>query len=227
MAGRFKYIYMILISIFLTSSSPVMADDQLSGILEGIKKMYGNLPGLSVTYKREIISSSMAMLGDQMKGDLATGQIYFKPPHFLRVQQETPKEEAVITDGDTLWWYIPEKKQVHRYPSHQLGQELRLLGDIFQGLRGVEESFQVIQTDIGNKKIHQLKLIPNPPWEQIDYITLSVNLGDCHIRILEIHNYIGGMTRFILGDPVIREEFEENFFKFMTPEGVRVIEGEG
>ena len=45
-------------------------------------------------------------------------------PYFLKIQQETPKSEALITDGDTLWWYIPDKKQAYVYPSHTSGMAL-------------------------------------------------------------------------------------------------------
>lgn len=167
------------------------------------------------------------MLGEQMKTDLATGRIHFRPPYSLRIQQETPKTEAVITDGDTLWWYIPQKKQVYRYPSDRAGRELRLLGEIFQGLRQVSESFVVVQSGLGTKGEYQLKLIPNPPWLQIDHIKLLVVRGDFYIRVVEIHNYIGSITRFTLGDLSVQERFEEGFFKFIIPDGVNVIEEEG
>ena len=222
--GRHKYFFIMLLLIFLSPLKLVMADDQLAVILEGIRNNYGPLPGLNVPYEREIISKSMALLGDKMKRDLATGRIYFKPPHFLKVKQETPNLEEVITDGDTLWWYIPHKKQVYRYPSHKLGQELRLLGDIFQGLREVEESFEVILEDGDNERKHRLRLTPNPPWQQIDYINLSVDKGDYPIRMVEIHNYLGSITIFTLDDFAVQETFEEGFFRFVAPEGVKVIE---
>jgi len=223
----FRFICIIIVSIILSQSSPVLAEDQLSEILAGIRKRYGGLPGLTVTYEREIISRSIAMLGEQMKTDLATGRIHFRPPYSLRIQQETPKIEAVITDGDTLWWYIPQKKQVYRYPSNRAGRELRLLSEIFQGLRQVSESFVVVQSGLGTKGEYQLKLIPNPPWPQIEHIKLFVVRGNFHIRVVEIHNYIGSITRFTLGDLSAEERFEEGFFKFIIPDGVNVIEEEG
>jgi len=135
--NMFRYTCLILIFTSISLSSPLQADEQLSAILDGIRKRYGHLPGLTVTYKREIITKSMAMLGDQMNRDLATGQIHFRPPYFLRIQQDTPSSEVVITDGDTLWWYVPSKKKVYMYPFHIAGQELRLLSDMtpFQSSR--------------------------------------------------------------------------------------------
>jgi outer membrane lipoprotein-sorting protein len=204
-----------------------MADDKLSGILEGIRKKYGNLPGLNVNYKREILTKSMAMLGEKIETDLATGKFYFKPPHFLRVQQEMPKNEIVTTDGNTLWWYIPQKREVYQYPSLELGKELRLLTEIFHGLKSVGENFDVTLTGYAVKGKHRLKLIPNPPWPEIQHINLSVAQEDYTIKVVEIYNYIGGITRFTLGDVHVQKKFEKGFFRLRIPKGVKVIKGGG
>jgi hypothetical protein len=166
---------MILVLICLWPLGSVRADDQLSGILDGVRHLYGQFPGLSVVYEREVITKSMAMLGIQTKKDLASGRIYFKPPHFLRLEQETPRPETVINNGDILWWYIPRKKQVYRYPSQKLGREMRILYDIFQGLRKVKDSFEVTLVAYGSEDGHELRLTPKPPWEQIEHIKLWVD----------------------------------------------------
>ncbi len=40
----------------------VLAEDRLADILEGIRTNYRELPGLTVSYKREVITKTMAML---------------------------------------------------------------------------------------------------------------------------------------------------------------------
>ena len=104
-----------------------MADESLVNILEGIQKNYGHLSGLSVPYSREVITRSMSMLGEQARGDMASGTIYFKHPDLLRLEQEKPKAETIIANNNTLWWYIPDKKCAYRYPAKDFGKELRLL----------------------------------------------------------------------------------------------------
>ncbi len=222
---RFAFTFLLL--LFLWPASLATADMQLSEILKGIQKRYGDLPGLSIPYKREIITRSMALLGGSMDADMASGQIHFRSPKFLRVQQDTPKPETIISDGNTLWWYVPHKNQVYQYPSHQLGKEIQLLNDIFQGLRGVEESFDVMLMETDEKGGYQIKLIPNPPWTEIQHIMLAISQEDYTIRKVETHNQIGGITRFILGDLSVKEKFPEDFFRFVAPEGVKVIQQDG
>ena len=91
----------------------------------------------------------------------------------------------------------------------------------------MEESFDVMLTETDEKGNYQLKLIPNPPWTEIQHIMLSISQEDCTIRKVETHNQIGGITRFILGDLSVREKFPEDFFRFVAPEGVKVIQQEG
>jgi len=204
-----------------------MADESLSTILEGIQKTYGPLPGLSVPYTREVITRSMSMLGAQASGDTASGTIYFRHPHFLRLEQEKPKPETIIANEDTLWWYIPHKKSAYRYPADEFGKELRLLSDIFRGLAQVEKSFQVVLQNQGPSGEHEIELIPDPPWQEIDRIAVTAN-RQYRIQSIRIHNALGTTTRFTLGDLSRKNDFEAGFFQFIAPKGVKlIVEGEG
>jgi len=220
------YIILLLLLVILTVSFPslVLADDRLSEVLDGILKRYKNLPGLVVSYQREIITKSMAILDDDIKSDIASGNFMFKPPNYLKVVQELPGKEIVTTDGQTIWWYIPDKKLVYRYPADTLGKELRLLSDIFNGLSDVGDGFDASLTVSDNKEEYQLVLVPTDPWEEIDHISLYVRQDDFNILIVEIYNFLGTVTRFKLGDFSVRKSFEKDFFRFVVPDGIEVIE---
>ena len=206
--------------------SPAFAEDTLSNILQGIKNRYGTSSGLSVPYTREVITRSMSMLGSQAKGDLASGIIYFKPPHFLRLDQEKPASERIIANDNILWWYIPQKKEAHRYQTKDFGRELRLLSNIFRGLAEVNESFKVQLQEKDEKGDYQVVLVPDPPWQEIDRIALTVS-PEHEIRSVRIFNALGSVTRFNLGDFALEKTFEKGFFEFVAPPGVNVVvEGE-
>jgi len=209
----------ILIFLF---QGPATADESLISILEGIQKNYGHLSGLSVPYSREVITRSMSMLGDQVKGDIASGTIFFKHPYSLRLEQEKPKAETIIANNDTLWWYIPGKKCAYRYPAKDFGKELRLLSNIFRGLSEVENSFQVLLQDRNKSGEYEIELIPDPPWQEINKINLTVT-KKYEIQTVRIHNQLGSITVFILGGFTEKEGFEKGFFQFIVPEGVQLI----
>jgi len=213
-----------MISLFQGVS---MADESLTTILEGIQKTYGPLPSLSVPYHREVITRSMSMLGGEAKGDIASGTIYFKHPHFLRLEQKAPKPETIVANQDILWWYVPDQKTAYRYPANEFGKELRLLSDIFRGLAHVENNFQVVLQGRTPSGEYEIELIPDPPWQEIARITVTAT-SLYRITSIKIHNTLGTVTRFTLGELSEVRAFEEDFFRFSPPEGVKLIrEGEG
>jgi len=166
----------------------------------------------------------MAMLGGGTNKDLASGQLYFQPPSFVKIQQETPKPETMSTEGPVLWYYVPHKNKAYRYPSPDFVQ---LLSDIFQGLRDAEERFDILLLGVSEDGRCELKLSPNPPWPDIQHLELTISQMDYTIQRVEIYNIAGGITRFILGDLHVENSFPEDFFRFYVPEGVDVIEEEG
>ncbi len=213
---------LLFIIIYLPNLAP--ADQQLPQILDGVQKTYSQLPGLSLPYEREVITRSIAMLGGGTNKDLATGQLYFQPPSFVKIQQETPKPETMYTEGPVLWYYVPHKNEAYRYPSPEFVQ---LLSDIFQGLRDAEERFDILLSRISEDGRCELKLSPNPPWPGIQHLELTVSQMDYTIQRVEIYDFAGGITRFILGDLHVENSFPEDFFRFYVPEGVDVIEEKG
>lgn len=204
-----------------------MAGPSLTSVLAGIQKVYGPLPGLSVSYEREVITRSMSLLGGQAGGDKAGGTIYFKHPHFLRMEQERPKPETIVANQDTLWWYIPDQKSVYQYSAKDFGKEIRLLSDIFRGLARVEDSFQAVLQGQSPSGGYDIDLIPDPPWQEIGLITVSVS-PEYHVRGIKIYNTMGTVTHFRLGTLTAKKDFDEGFFRFAAPEGVKVVvEGKG
>ena len=219
-------VFIILHLLLLLLQGQALGKDDLSTVLEGIKGKYGNLPGLSIAYTREVITRSMSMLGNQVKGDLATGQMSFKPPYFLKMEQKTPNIEILTANEETLWWYIPDKKRAYKYPSQEFGKELRLLSDIFRGLSQVTKNFQIMMSDQTEQGKYQIELIPDPPWEEIDRIVLTVTHA-YDIRVVDIHNQLGTITRFTFEGLTVKDNFEKGFFEFILPEGVELVEEKG
>ena len=141
----------------------------------------------------------------------------------MRLEQETPRSETIIYNGDTLWWYIPDKKCVYKYPAQQFGQELRFLSNLFGGLGKVTEDFKVSIIDQKDTGEFLVKLRPDPSWENIDYMVLTLT-GSNDIQGVDIHNQLGSITRFRLEKLTPKEKFEKGFFQFVVPKDVQLVE---
>jgi len=222
MLANVRIFLLLYIAWSLSHAIVARADDQLSVVLDGILKRYGEIKGMSVPYKRVIITKSMAMLGNEVKSDNAAGTILFMPPHYLAIRQTTPGKETVTTNGQTVWYYIESKKIAYEYQAEALDKVIKPLIEIFSGLSKVEENFDVTQSDLADKKDFHLKLVPNPASAEVDYIDLIVERNGFDIRVIEIHNLLGGITRFTLDDLSIRKDLQQKDFIFKAPAGVAI-----
>lgn len=222
-----SYRIVFILFLFLFGSIPLakaLPDDQLSKIISGMRDRYGNAKGWKAEYTREAISKTMAMLETAERHDLAKGSLYFKPRHFLRLEQASPQEELLLTDGQTLWWYIPIKKQAYKYSAETFGKELGLLSDIFQGLKGIKNSFQITLKADPETTTYHLFLRPEPPWQEIDHLELILLKRDFSIKRIDIYNNIGGLTRFLFNRWEEKGPFKKGFFSFSPLPDIKVLE---
>ncbi|MFC1838356.1 outer membrane lipoprotein carrier protein LolA [Thermodesulfobacteriota bacterium] len=202
----------------------VSAETSTVDVLERIVENHrGFSEGLSVSYQREIVSRSMALLEDEIKSDIATGVFHFRQPNFLKVHQEHPGEEFIIYNKRYMWWYIPEKKIAYRYSGEQLGKELSILCNIFTGLKNPDQNFNVTITRQVDNNAYLVNLAPKTEWDEIDHIDVMVSGENFKIKKIELYNIVGSVTRFILGEFKARGDIKENFFDFTVPEGIEVI----
>jgi outer membrane lipoprotein-sorting protein len=201
-----------------------LAADEVSRIIDGMRSRYGNAPGITAHYTREAISKTMALLGTADQHDIAQGRLYFRPPYSLRLEQTSPQEELLVTDGQSLWWHVPHKNEAYRYPALEFGRELRLLSDILTGLRDAGANFEIALDSHSNANVSRLTLKPDPPWADIDHLEVMILRNDYTIKQVEIYNMVGGLTRFVFSGLKETNRLEGAFFSFSPPHGTKIIE---
>jgi outer membrane lipoprotein-sorting protein len=214
----------LLFFLVLGFTKQLLAGDEVSRIIDGMRSRYGNAAGITAGYTREAISKTMALLGTADRHDIAQGRLYFRPPYSLRLEQTSPQEELLVTDGQSLWWYVPHKKEAYKYSALEFGRELRLLSDILTGLKDAGAHFQITLNSHSDTDVFSLILKPDPPWQDIDHIEVMILKNDYTIKQVEIYNTVGGLTRFIFSGLKETDRLEEPFFSFSPPDGTKIIE---
>ncbi len=220
MEGK-KGIANILLSFILLLAPAIAVSSSYEPYLQKIQKRYSRLPGLILSYKRELISKSLDMLGRGMKEDIGTGKIFLKPPCLLRIEQQKPTHEIIINNGKEIWWYIPSRNTAYRYKTADFGKELHILKDIFTGMNDIKKGFD-ISLEKGDRDIFLL-LRPVRPWQDIEKIRIQIDSHDFRIRMVKIYNLLGSITCFRL-DNEIRADLKKGIFSIHIPEGTRIIE---
>ncbi len=218
-----RTIYLFFLIVVLSLPASASAEEDANSLMAKIQEKYGHLEAATASYTRDVITRSMSMMGMQTSGDLATGRLFFQVPHFIRMDQQTPTHEILVSDGTVLLWYLPAKKTLYKYPAEKFGKELFVLRDLFRGLDNAEKRFHIALLENTKPGMLQLKLTPNPPWEQVDYLIVSFS-STLEIQGLEIHNLLGSITRFTIKGLKAAGPFDKGFFKLQVPENTKVIQ---
>jgi len=214
----------LLFFLVLGFTKQPLAGDEVSRIIDGMRSRYGNAAGITADYTREAISKTMVLLGTADRHDIAQGRLYFRPPYSLRLEQTSPQEELLVTDGQSLWWHVPHKNEAYRYPALEFGRELRLLSDILTGLRDAGANFEIALDSHSDTNVLSLILKPDPPWSDIEHLEVMILKNDYTIKQVEIYNMVGGLTRFVFSGLKETDRLEETLFSFSPPHGTKIIE---
>ena len=221
-----KLRFFISLLFFMLLACPfVNAESKVSQILKDVVENHKQFTeGMSVPYQREILTKSMAILEEDIGLDKASGIFFFKEPNFLKVQQDTPGREYVISNGKSIWWYVPDEKTAYRFDN--MGKELSILSMIFTGLKNPEDDFYVTIAGPENVKECILTLTPKESLEEIDFIKVTLSEKKYNITRIEIIDIAGNLTRFKLGEFEQKKDLDDSFFDFKVPDDVKVIEEE-
>jgi outer membrane lipoprotein carrier protein len=160
----------------------------------------------------------------------AAGLLMYKKPTMLVLNQAAPRPEQFVTNGRTVWWYIPDENLVHRYTDVDVYGELKPLLDFFAGLGGLEGSFAVKVTPAGEEGEHEhrldltrLKTEGGGPRE----ITVWFKPESFAMTGFSLAALTGESTVFSLSNLEINPGLADSIFTFRPPDGVEIIDEAG
>ncbi len=224
--ARFALVGVIVIMMALWAGSLARATQEDAFQLLGqATQRYVKAQGLFIRYSREVKTRSMSMLGGEARGDLATGRIIVMQPHFMRLEQQTPREELIITDGNNLWWYIPEEKKAYIYPGDRFGKQIRLIGQVLSQQGELGEKFKAKVVEEAPKTKWVVELRPDPPWQELDRLLVRISKSR-GITGLEMVSPLGTRTIFEFKEVKEASGLKPSLFQFTVPEGVKLIRQE-
>ncbi len=220
----FLFAFLLFFSISLLNTQPSLGAKDLEEVLNEIEKANQRFTSLEaeITYTRSIF-----LLEEE---EVSHGKMFYKKPKKMRMELKPPRDEIDIADGEYLWCYHPEVKQVEKYLLAK-GETKEL--DFFQfgyegSVKKAKENYliEMISQDDGDD-IYILKLIPkemDPP-PQYSEIRLWVEEGHWLPTRIELYESEGEViNRIELWDMKLNKPLKDSLFQFTPPEGVEVIE---
>lgn len=211
--------------IFLILAAGTASAIDKDEILEGIRKRYAGKQSLTAYYNRTTNSPALDGVFSSSSSQTASGRLTFQKPARMRLDQSSPREEKIITDGNTVWWYIPSENLVHRYSNVNLYGELEPLLNFLGGMDSLQGRYNIKVTPGGSQ--HQLDLTRTSGGSGPSNITVWFTAGDYTLAGFRLVSLTGETTDFRLGSVSVGSGPGGGYFRFSIPAGTKVIDEQG
>ena len=189
-------------------SAGASAEAELRQFVENVRSFSGRFTQVQLDENGELVSSG-------------AGLVAIARPGRFRWSYDQPYEQLMVCDGQTIWAYDPDLKQVTVRPAGETlaGTPAELLA---QNAR-LSENF--VTRDLGEKDGQRVVLL-EPRSEQSDFRSIELALRNGVPQRLKFSDPLGGSTVVELRDLKVNVAIPNAQFQFTPPKGVEVVTGE-
>ena len=188
--------------------------DELADALRTLQQRYESTRTLVAKFRQEVESPTMA-------GKLTSnGTVSFEKPNRMRWDYAAPDRQTIVSDGETLWIYQPEEKQVLKAPLREAFQATTPV-TFLAGLGHVDRDFTpTLESSADDRWV--LKLVPREA-RGVATLMLVVRKGDASIEEARISDPLGTTTHLALSEERRNVSLGADLFHFTPPPGVDVV----
>ena len=209
----------LLLGIIVAGTPAEPVDKDLDLALEGLQKKYSRVRDL----RMEFIQSSKS---PRRAAKTATGTLVLKRPRMMRWEYKTPIEQLYVSNGKTVFFYLPQEKQVQKTKVNE-SQDQRipflflLGGNLKRGFSRVEWASQEKPFFQGNRII---LVYPKKGIDEFARILMEFSPQTFQLQRATVFEVDGTMNEFVFTN--IQQDLgtAAGIFDFKAPPGTEVIE---
>ncbi|MCF8040516.1 MAG: outer membrane lipoprotein carrier protein LolA [Desulfarculaceae bacterium] len=197
-------------------------------LAQRVQERYRQVKSLSADYQR---ASSFVSLGAQGGGRKVTGsgRLAWARPLKLRLEQDTPRRELIITGGAAAWWVRPQRRQADLYPLSQFTSGLTSLLDALGGLDSLEKDYKVLEASdkemaAAPKGSVLLALEPRNRRADLKELVLVFAKEGLALRGFVIYNLVGDRTAYSFSNLKINPATTPEMFAYEPPVDFRMVD---
>ena len=196
-----RFFFILFFSLTVSANS----DSELSNILNQMNSLTGK-------FKQKVVDQNGATLQE------VSGQFFFKKPNLFKWDYLEPSKSQLISDGELLYLYDPDLKQV--VISH-----LKNFGGVSPAMllvtNDIESLFEI--TIIQDKKgVDWFRALPHEP-EKANFKEVFINFSQKKLKSMRIIDGFDNTTEIDFIKVSRNTDINEAIFLFNTPEDIDVI----
>ena len=203
-----------LVALLVANAPAAAGPDGLAEAVKRLQERYESTKTLTADFQ-QIVESPTLSGTLESKGTLA-----FEKPNRMRWDYAAPDKQLVVGDGETLWIYQPEERQVIKAPFTEAFQTSTPI-TFLAGLGQLERDFATsLEREDAERWV--LRLVPRKD-EGLGALTLMVRKTDATIEEARVTDALGTTTRLRLSAEKRNERLDPGLFRFTPPAGVDVV----
>lgn len=213
-------LYFLAFLAFLQASSPAAAPN-LDTIVTGVERSFARMKDFSADFI-QIVQDSLNRRQQE------SGHLYLMRPKMMRWEYKSPEDKLFVSDGKTVYLYVPADRQVNKEAVRDSFDDriplMFLLGRT--DLRKEFTRFEKLSTKPFLPGTQVIKMYPRRKMDLTE-VVMEVDPANFQIRRLLLHHSDGSHSEFIFSNIRTNTGLGASLFDFKVPPGVQVVDGIG
>jgi outer membrane lipoprotein carrier protein len=213
-------VILIVLSLFLASLCMASVPDDLNRVIDGMQAKYGALRSISADFSQHYLDQSGRAFHE-------SGHVIIKRPNKMRWEYTEPEKKLFVSDGQKLYFYVPDDKQVTVTPIKE-GSDPHTPFLFLLRRSNLRKDFDSI-TQSNESPIYAgdmvLLMVPHKAPEDFKRLIVEVDPANFQIRRLTSTDAAGTLQTFTFENIKENPAAPDSDFQFTIPPGVQVIKG--
>src|SRR5262245_46065553 len=193
----------------------------LPDIVTGVERLFARMND----YSSDFVQISKDVLNRRQE---AAGHLYLKRSRMARWEYTSPEEQLFVSNGKTVYFYVPADKQVNREAvKDTLDDRIPLM--FLLGRSNLSDEFTKFELLPIKPFLTGTKVVRMTPKRKTDLkeLIMEVDPQNYFIRRLSLEHMDGSRSEFIFSNIRTNTGLKAEQFEFKVPPGVQVVEGIG
>ncbi|MFT4577963.1 MAG: outer membrane lipoprotein carrier protein [Nitrospinales bacterium] len=217
--GEIKLVYFIksIVLIFtLLSGNLSQADTPEQHALDAVQMNYEKV----LTYEADFIQKSYIKMMNKTQD--VKGTVSIKKPGKMKWTYGAPDTQILISDGSTLWLYVPDEEQATKVPIESIYSS-NTPALFLAGKGKLTQTFNVESVNLDQDPI-SITLTPKADDQALTRLQLFANKKNYQITGSTVYDKLGNKTEIRFSNIKTNRDIPEKTFQFQAPANVEVLD---
>src|SRR5262245_10784175 len=214
--------WVVFSSILLQIQILAASENNFSADIDALQKKYSQIKDLKMDFVQNYQSPRHSPRTE-------TGILYLRRPGMMRWEYQSPSQKLFVSDGKTIYFYLPDENQVQKTPVKE-SRDQRVPFLFLLGRGNLKKDFSKLEWARSDKPFFEgnqvLYAYPKKDIDEFSRILMEFDPHSLQLQRITIFEVDGSKSEFVFRN--IKENLGLNaqMFSFKVPANVEVVGAE-